>query len=139
MVFVVIHKRISLKQTTLSKNKENISCVRAHPLMDFPGSPYSVEFDIYKEKYGSSREVTKFSDLLKTYPINPTLGITFDDMLKQSHKLMQELNSFDGYYEYYKWTSPAKSKNNKIGFYNKNSLLSDIKKSTVPENQDFHF
>jgi anaerobic magnesium-protoporphyrin IX monomethyl ester cyclase len=132
-------KNLSETNDFLSKNKENISCVRAHPLMDFPGSPYSVEFDIYKEKYGSSREVTKFSDLLKTYPINPTLGITFDDMLKQSHKLMQELNSFDGYYEYYKWTSPAKSKNNKIGFYNKNSLLSDIKKSTVPENQDFHF
>jgi len=123
----------------LFENKKHLSCVRAHPLMDFPGSPYSNNFAFYKKKYGSTRVETKLSRLLKTYPVNPTKTLTFNEALKQSHELMRDLNSFDEYYEYYKWTSPGKRNGNAIGFCDKNKLLNDIQNTTAIKNQDFHF
>lgn len=123
----------------LHKNKKNLSCIRAHPLMDFPGSPYSNNFSFYKKKYGSSRVIAKLSKVLRTYPVNPTKTLTFNDALKQSHKLMQDLNSFDEYYEYYKWTSPGKHRDGAIDFCDKNKLLKDIQNTTAIKNQDFHF
>lgn len=122
----------------LRENKKNINCVRVHPLMDFPGSPYSQKFDFYEKEYGASRVIAKYSEILQTYPVNPSKNLTYENMLAESHKLMQELNTFDSYYEYYKWSSPAKHKNKQFDFYSKKTLYEDITKTTLPSSRDFH-
>ncbi len=131
------NKTIKETEDFLLKNSQHIDCVRAHPLMLFLGAPLSQNFEYYKKKFGSSKVATKFSDTIKAYPVNASKGFTFDDAIKRGHNLMKKINSFDSYYEYQKWTSPAQKRREGLSFYSKKRLLEYLLETTKKESLDF--
>lgn len=97
--------RKTLKETEnfIEKNKENIDSIRSHPLILFPGSPFRQQMEEFGNLFSSKIRKNKYSDRIHAYPIDASSSLTFEDAINVGKELMRKFNSFEKFYDYYKW------------------------------------
>lgn len=128
----------TLKETEdfLEENREYIDSIRSHPLMLFPGSPFSHKIREFEEDFGSNISRNKYSDRIHAYPVDATNDFTFEDAIEYGKELMQRFNSFEKFYGYYKWLVGPVQEDNGIGFL-KEEEFAKLLKGIEPSKYDF--
>lgn len=73
-------------------------------LMSYPGSPFAMDWAKATRETGARPVTTHpLSERLRTFPVHPSACFDFDDMCRESVKLMKSLNSARTFYEHYRW------------------------------------